>query len=36
MSFLGETGHTMQQAAVLWPPDAKSRLIGRDPYARKD
>ena len=21
---------------ILWPPDAKSRLIGKDPDARKD
>ena len=25
-----------QMSSVLWPPDAKSRLIGKDPYARKD
>ena len=24
------------EAPVLWPPDAKSRLIGKDPNAGKD
>ena len=24
------------QAPILWPPDAKSRLIGKDPDAGKD
>ena len=24
------------ETAILWPPDVKSRLIGRDPDARKD
>ena len=24
------------EAPVLWPPDAKSRLIGKNPDARKD
>ena len=24
------------EAPILWPPDAKSQLIGKDPYARKD
>ena len=24
------------EAPVLWPPDAKSRLIGKDPDAGKD
>ena len=24
------------QAPILWPPDAKSRLIGKDPVAGKD
>ena len=23
-------------APILWPPDVKSRLIGKDPDARKD
>ena len=24
------------EAPILWPPDTKSLLIGKDPYARKD
>ena len=24
------------EASILWPPDTKSRLIGKDPNARKD
>ena len=24
------------EAPILWPPDAKSRLIGKDPAAGKD
>ena len=24
------------EALILWPPDAKSRLIGKDPDAAKD
>ena len=24
------------KAPVLWPPDAKSRLVGKDPDAGKD
>ena len=24
------------EASILWPPDAKSRLVGKDPNARKD
>ena len=24
------------EAAILWPPDAKSQLIGKDPDGRKD
>ena len=24
------------ETPVLWPPDAKSQLIGKDPYAGKD
>ena len=24
------------EAAILWPPDSKSQLIGKDPDARKD
>ena len=28
--------HTDAEAPVLWPPDAKSRLIRKDPDAGKD
>ena len=24
------------EAPILWPPDAQSRLIGKEPYAGKD
>ena len=24
------------EAPILWPPDVKSQLIGKDPYAGKD
>ena len=27
---------TLAETPVLWPPDAKSRLIGQDPDAGKD
>ena len=27
---------TLAEAPILWPPDAKSRLIGNDPDAGKD
>ena len=30
------TGRTDAQAPILWPPDAKSRLTGKDPDAGKD
>ena len=30
------TGRTHAEAPILWPPDAKSRLIGKDPDAGKD
>ena len=30
------TGRTDAEAPILWPPDVKSRLIGRDPEAGKD
>ena len=33
--FIGWTG-TEAEAPILWPPDAKSWLIGKDPDARKD
>ena len=29
-------GRTDAEAPILWPPDAKSQLIGKDPDARKD
>ena len=29
-------GKTVTEASVLWPPDAKSRLIGKDPDAGED
>ena len=27
---------TDAEAPILWPPDTKNRLIGKDPYAGKD
>ena len=30
------TGRTDAEAPILWPPDAKSQLIGKDPEAGKD
>ena len=33
--FIGRT-EAEAEAPVFWPPDAKSRLIGKDPDARKD
>ena len=32
----GFTGRTDAEAPILWPSDAKSRLIGKDPDAGKD
>ena len=29
-------GRTDAEAPLLWPPDAKNRLIGKDPEAGKD
>ena len=29
-------GRTNAEAPILWPPDAKNQLIGRDPDAGKD
>jgi len=29
-------GRTDAKAPILWPPDAKSQLIAKDPDARKD
>ena len=34
-SFIGKTV-AVAQVPILWPPDAKSRLIGKDPDAEKD
>ena len=31
--FIGRTG---AEAPILWPPDVKSRLIGKDPEAGKN
>ena len=33
--FIGMTD-TEAEASILWPPDTKNRLIGKDPNARKD
>ena len=33
--FIGRT-HVEAETSTLWPPDAKSRLIGKDPNAGKD
>ena len=33
--FIGRTG-VEAETPILWSPDAKSRLIGEDPDARKD
>ena len=33
--FIGRTD-TEAEAPILWPPDAKSQLIGKDPNAGKD
>ena len=30
------TGRTDAEALILWPPDVRSRLIGKDPDAEKD
>ena len=30
------TGRTEAEAQLLWPPDVKGRLIGKDPDAKKD
>ena len=35
--FIGRTDANAEaEAPVLWPPEAKSRLIGKDPDAGKD
>ena len=33
--FIGRTD-VEAETPILWPPDAKSQLIGKDPYAGKD
>ena len=33
--FIGRT-YAEAEAAIFWPPDLKSRLIGKDPDAGKD
>ena len=33
--FIGRTD-AEAETPILWPPDAKSRLIGKDPDGRKD
>ena len=33
--FIGRTD-VEAEAVILWPPDAKSRLIGKDPDAGQD
>ena len=33
--FIGRTDAEIE-APILWPPDAKSQLTGKDPDARKD
>ena len=33
--FIGRT-HAKAEIPILWPPDAKSRLIGKDPETGKD
>ena len=33
--FIGRTDGEAE-APILWPPDAQSRLIGKEPYAGKD
>ena len=33
--FIG-TFHAEAETSILWPPDVKNRLTGKDPYARKD
>ena len=33
--FIGRTD-AEAEAPILWPPDAKSRLVGKDPAAGKD
>ena len=30
------TGRTDAEAPILWPPDEKSQIIGKDPHTEKD
>ena len=34
--FSGRTDAEAEAPSILWPPDVKSRLIGKDPDAGKD
>ena len=34
--FIGRTGDAEAEYTILWPPDVKSQLIGKNPDARKD
>ena len=34
--FIGRTDAEAEAPIILWPPDAKSRLIGKDSDAGKD
>ena len=36
MTSLHFIGRTDAEAPILWPPDAKSQLTGKDPDAGKD
>ena len=35
LMFIGRTG-VQAETPILWPPDAKNRLIGKDPDAGND
>ena len=34
--FIRRTDDAKAEYTILWPPDVKSQLIGKDPDARKD
>jgi len=34
--FLLGGSHGQREAPILWPPDVKSQLLGKDPAAGKD
>ena len=36
MTFLKHLPHAEAEDLILWPPDAKIRLLGKDPDAGKD